>query len=342
MKGTTSAGDYYYSYGPHVDGRTLTRAVPLLFLACVCSSVLYSICLYRSPFLFLNPLLTVALGAAFAYFGRRVLRRSRTCGVGTIVGLATGILAVYISCLTFVYLRRGDEQGIGFLALLRPDVLWSQIESLWQIGWFSVQGHRITGLFAALHSAVEAGLIVGIPTIALRSGVDGFDPYCGVCKRAVDFKDRLIGIPADESVFVLLSDAEPVKRLARADWSDLESARPLVSAYRLAEGVAGDGATLHLAGARGVRDRRCADHPITLPSKPSSCRFWPEYGHISPSGYPQKLEESLFAQRAAPAGAERRAAASPQSPCQQRTLSEQEQPSKISHQSENGCCGIPN
>jgi len=217
----------YYSYAPRLDGGSLIRGVPLIVFGCVLLSVVYAICLLENPFLFLNPFLTAALGAALVFLGRRVLGRSRTRGVGTVVGVVTGLLALYVSWLTFEYSRGVREgEGLGFLTLMRPDLLWAQMESTWQDGWFSVQGRKITGLFASLHSVVEAALIVGIPTLSLRSEVDSLDPYCEKCGKLADFRDRMIGVPADPSLFPR-SDAESVARLARGDWSDLKVAQPL-------------------------------------------------------------------------------------------------------------------
>jgi hypothetical protein len=148
-----------------------------------------------NPFIYITFLATLGLGFGAGMgvvFGlQKGKARNRLVASG--LGLFAGVFTLYCSWAVYAYvlLQRADVEGVSLVGmLLNPEGLFSFIVELNGQGAWSIKGTTPTGWFLWLVWALEAVIIVGIPTFLGFTTASA--PFCEKCLEwSVEMKNLL-------------------------------------------------------------------------------------------------------------------------------------------------------
>lgn len=131
--------------------------------------------------------------------------KCRNAPVLCLMGLLTGLFGLYCSWVAFEYalLRRADpEFDVGLLEMAQsPGAIWAVAKDINETGWYEVFGATPKGVLLWLFWAVEALLIVGMPTACapMWTAPAVFCEPCGCwCDQLGD--PLRLAIPSDAAV----------------------------------------------------------------------------------------------------------------------------------------------
>jgi hypothetical protein len=168
------------------------RLSPLVFLwapmvAVPVAAVTAAAYAYAILYLPLVGYFTFILTAGFGFLvglgvrGGVRLGKARNPALATLLGLAPGCVALYLSWAVWIFAlarRGGADLPLVGLAL-QPAAVWELVRSVNAEGAWSIQGWTPTGGALWFFWAVEALVVVGIPTLVAWSAAG--EPYCEQC-----------------------------------------------------------------------------------------------------------------------------------------------------------------
>lgn len=169
-------------------------------IAAAVLSFIYAYATSYIPFIYLNFLLTIGLGAAAgigaakgAYFGK-----VRNQKVVVALAIVLAFVACYFAWVFTIYIWMGAS-----IFIFNPASLWEIIQMAAEEGVWSLKGSTPTG--AALYTVwtVEAGIMIGMATMSSLGSYTA-EPFCESCNewtKEVELTNRL-GHPEDFGAFV--------------------------------------------------------------------------------------------------------------------------------------------
>ena len=131
----------------------------------------YGFLIYWSPFVYINAILTFALGVglAMAVGGLGAAGKIRNDAVITIVALIVSATAFYTHWV--VWVERMTE-----IRTVVPGELWSVITAVAELGPWTIFEWTPTGTSLYAIWGLEALIVVGVGTVSARGGIDM--PFC--------------------------------------------------------------------------------------------------------------------------------------------------------------------
>lgn len=159
------------------------------------------------------------------------VRNSRFCFVSAVVG---GLLSLYFAWVFFLYVlaHRFDLMEVGVLQLLfNPFAVLSVMNEINKTGWFSIKGATPSGIFLWILWLIEAGIILGVVTLAGSAAVDD-EMFCEKCDRWCEVAEtKHLKIPPGLAS-TKASDINPLT-FGNLEDADNINARPAIQAERL-------------------------------------------------------------------------------------------------------------
>lgn len=215
-----STGNYYKPSGAFTLVGLVDMAVFGALGALILGS-LYAYADYYIPIVYLNMLLTIALGwSVGACVGRGArVGKVRNPTLITVMGFLAGVLAEYVNWVAWIF-ALSKQRTLA----LSPSDLWALVQAVNKTGAWSVFGSTPKGVELYVYWSAEALVIVGTATLMARMHLRDA-AFCEPCNRWADEKETLSPL---ESV------AEPKAFKARLEQGDFA---PLKSLKKVSEGV---------------------------------------------------------------------------------------------------------
>ncbi len=145
-------------------------------------SFLYAYLIENNPFIYLSLLIFAGfvIGLAMISIFTVSFGKIRNVTVGIIIGLLTGLTALYVSWAVILPAIVGDMVNTRQL-LTSPDQMWHLINFISRAGWYSIFGVEIHGFLLWLIWGLEA---LGIVLVPVYSGYDRVKShlFCENCK----------------------------------------------------------------------------------------------------------------------------------------------------------------
>ena len=181
----TTTGLYYEHSGNYSFGGALTG----LAAGLVAGFILAVVYAYLEIYIPIAGYITFIMAAGFglltgAATGWGLMKGNvRHNGVGTLVGLVVGLIALHISWAVWIYamIRRAEFDASLIIILLRPDLMWEAILGINADGAWSMRSWTPTGIVLWTLWGIEALIVVGA-TVATAAGSIML-PFCETCKN---------------------------------------------------------------------------------------------------------------------------------------------------------------
>ncbi len=152
------------------------------------------------------------------------LAKCRNPGLVTIVGLLTGVVALYLSWAVFEFalLKRYEPDFDASLVtlVLSPQAIWDMAKAINEEGWYSIKSFTPKGTLLWIFWAIEAALVVGLSAHAARFRIKG-EVFCERCNAWCMNKPEPIrlAVPGSEEEV----DEEGLEKIAAGDIDTLRS-----------------------------------------------------------------------------------------------------------------------
>lgn len=164
------APEYYRHSGKVPLGGLLTTAIAGIGTA-ISLAFVYAYATNWIPFVYVNVLLTLGLGGIVGILVAKAARggKLRNPGVVGLVGLISGLVALYVAWGADALARLGWPQEGSALSVFYPRFLWGYIQIFYAKGFWGIgkgNAGMISGIPLAIVWLIEAGIIVGLSTAA--------------------------------------------------------------------------------------------------------------------------------------------------------------------------------
>lgn len=163
-------------------------------------SFVYAYAINFIPFIYLNFMLTLGLGAAVGFSIANGAKFGKIRNQNAVIGLSVigGLVTLYFAWAFTIYVWTEST-----LLVFNPLELWSFIQIIAEEGVWSIKGSTPTG--AALYGVwgIEAAMIIGATAI-IGLGAYPSIPYCESCDKWAEEKEltNRLGHPEDFEAFV--------------------------------------------------------------------------------------------------------------------------------------------
>ncbi len=147
----------------------IIAAIPFIAVAVFILASIYSLIIIYNPFVYINFLLffgfCFALGTITNYTIK--LFKVRNPKISMLFSLLTGCMTIYIAWATFIsFLFSKSGQSLGLMeTMLHPAMLWTHINGLAVIGWYSFGSVDVNGVLSWITWSIEAVGFVGTPFV---------------------------------------------------------------------------------------------------------------------------------------------------------------------------------
>ena len=214
-----------YKHSGRVPFAGLCWALIVGALVAVPLGVVYAFGTNYIPIVYVNFLLTLALGAAIGGavgLGAKV-GRVRNVPVASLAGAAMGLVGLYVAWATDPVARFGGDDALaqlGITWLFDPRALWVYMQIFYENGfWGMSDGAPVSGIFLGIVWLAEAGMILfcsaKIPATILAD-----KPFCETCNQWATIESdvqRLVAGPEQQGALnrLLTGDLQALAQLER-------------------------------------------------------------------------------------------------------------------------------
>jgi hypothetical protein len=238
-----------YTHSGQLGSGLLVVPVTGLIAAVVLASAYAYIDVYSPIAGYISILFVIGFGIAqgFAVGQAGYMARCRNPAFLSVVGLVTGLVALYVSWAVFEYALMGRSDSsvkVSLITLvLSPKAVWEIAKRINEVGWYSIRSATPTGIVLWIFWGIEAVLVVGLAALVARFRIDG-EVFCERCSAWCD------------------PDKEPI-RLA-----------PPQEVQTINQVVAGDLAALQHLGTAGAEDNPHLEVEIRSCNRCDSTATW--------------------------------------------------------------------
>ena len=175
------------------SGKTpvLSIVLTLVFgcLAALLLSVVYGYAIYYIPFIYLNFFITLGFGAfvGMAVGAGGKLGKARNTKFYGVIGLATGLFAIYAGWVVYFYAASAQT-----LLPLTLNGLWASMEYVAYSGSWSIFGWTPTGWQLYAIWLIEAVMILGASSVVALGSMDS-TPFCESCNEWIENEQTKVG-----------------------------------------------------------------------------------------------------------------------------------------------------
>lgn len=185
----------YYKPSGKFSSTSLFYFLLLSFTAFPLLGLIYAYCIWYSPFVYINFIIAAVFGLIIGYLIDSVVLgkgKVRNVSIATVFGLLGGIIALYFhwAVWTDLVINAGESYGnsrIGvtvsnieifqvFSLVVQPEVLFSIINEINEVGTWGVRRATTKGTFLLVIWIIEFLIIVGIAILSSFSRAK--QPFC--------------------------------------------------------------------------------------------------------------------------------------------------------------------